>query len=584
VKPEWTVKPRTILICVLLVVATAVAYEPLSGNGFITFDDNSYITQNKRVRAGLSWDGVAWAFTTRETANWHPLTWLSHMLDAELYGLEPAGHHRTNWQLHVASTLVLFLVFRRMTAAFWCSAFVAAIFALHPLHVESVAWAAERKDVLSALFWMLTLAAYVHYTDRPSTRRYSLVVLGLAMGLLAKPMLVTLPFVLLLLDYWPLGRLLRDGEGATSLRRVVLEKLPLFALIGISSAVTYVVQQRGGAVEEAALGLRLANAVTSYVGYVVKTLWPMSMAVMYPFPAHGVPLWKVLGATFILAAVTAGVIRFGGRWRYLPVGWFWYLGTLVPVIGLVRVGYQGSADRYTYIPSIGLSILIAWGAADLAVRLKARPAWVAVPACLVLVALTWATWAQVGHWRDTVTLYLHAIRVTEDNYVVYTNLGVAHLKSNNHNRAIHYLEKSVRARPDFDHGHYNLAVALQRTGRIDEAMEHFRLTLEARPDYANAHFALGMLLQREGKPAEAIEHLRSALDAMPDNVRLKHRLATALHDVGRLDEAIKRYREVLKADPENFAAHGNLARALTAQGRLDEASYHRAESRRLQSR
>jgi tetratricopeptide (TPR) repeat protein len=581
-KPESSHRTRTIAICVLLFLATAVAYEPLRQNEFVDLDDDAYITKNQHVRAGLSRDSVTWAFTARAASNWHPLTWLSHMLDVELYDMDPAGHHRTGWLLHVAATLLLFLVFQRMTRAVWPSAFVAAVFALHPLHVESVAWAAERKDVLSGLFFMLTLGAYARYTERPGPGRYAWVFLALFLGLMAKPMLVTLPFVLLLLDFWPLERWGQNGarRGAA---RLVLEKLPLFALVGLSSVVTFLVQRAGGAVENVPFAVRLANAVVAYVVYVQRTLWPASLAVMYPFPADGVGWWPALGALSLLIVATAAVFRFGRRLRYLPVGWLWYLGTLVPVIGVVQVGYQASADRYTYIPLIGLSILVAWGAADLAQRLRAGRSWIVVPVALVLVALVFTTRAQVGRWRDTATLYGHAVRVTRGNYVILTNLGVEQSRQGNFVQAIDYLQRALEARPDFDHAHYNLGAILHRQGRLDEAVEHYRRALEATPGYVNAHLVLGPIAHRQGNLAQAIEHYRPALAARPENLELRFRLATALHGVGALDEAMGLYREVLQVNPENAVAHENLARALAAQGLLEQAAEHRAEALRLQA-
>ena len=585
---------RTLLICALLVLCTLVAYGTLSRNEFVSLDDNIYITSNKQVRQGLSAKTVAWAFTTGDTGNWHPLTWLSHLLDVELYGMDAAGHHATNLVLHLASATLLFLVFQRMTAAFWPSAFVAAVFALHPLHVESVAWAAERKDVLSALFWMLTLAAYVYYADRPCTRRYLLVVVTLSLGLMAKPMLVTLPFVLLLLDYWPLDRVRGQGEpGRKSAHderprfapgRLLLEKLPLFGMSIASSAVTFLVQQRGGAVENVALDLRLANALVSYVGYVVKMFWPTSLAPLYPFPRGGLPVSKVLLCALILVAATAVALYLGRTRRYLTVGWLWYVGTLVPVIGLIQVGYQASADRYSYIPSIGLSVLVAWGVAELVTRWRVRASWVAVPACAVLAVLAWTTRVQVSHWRDTFTLYEHAIRVTEGNYLMYANLGVAQVRRGEWQSAIANLQQSVLARPDFDHGHYNLAVALSRQGRVEEAMHHYRRTLDVTPDYTNAHYNLGNILHSRGELAEAIQHYRAASESKPDSLKMRLALGRALYQAGRLDEAIGEYREAVRRSPGSAAAHNYLAQALAARGLGQEAARHAAEARRLQSR
>ena len=568
-------KPRTILVGVLLVAATVVAYGTLDRNEFVSLDDNVYITANPNVQKGLSGESLAWAFSSSDAENWHPLTWLSHMLDVEMYGMEAKGHHRTNLVLHVANAILLLLVLARMTGAFWPAAFVAAVFALHPLHVESVAWAAERKDVLSTLFWMLTLLAYARYVERPGVRRYVAVASALALGLMAKPMLVTLPFVLLLLDYWPLRR----EEPA---RRLIVEKLPLFALIVASSVVTYLVQQRGGAVENVPLDLRLANALVSYAGYVVKMFWPVPLAPLYPFPLDGVPAWKVVASALTLLAATAGAVLIGRKHRYVAVGWLWYVGTLVPVIGLVQVGYQASADRYTYIPTIGLTIMLAWGAAELVRRLRVPAVWLAAPVLLVLALLAWTTRVQVGHWRDTFTLCGHTISVTEKNYMMYANLGVAHVRKGELEQAVANLRKSVEARPDFDHGHYNLAVTLSRQGRTDEAARHYRRVLEITPDYATAHYNLGNILQARGGLAEAIGHYRAACDSNPDFLKACLSLGRGLHQSARLDEAIEVYREAVRRSPGSAGAHTLLAQALAARGLMDEARRHAAEAQRLQ--
>jgi len=380
------------LIYLALALVTFVAFVQVGHNDFINYDDAEYVTENEKVQKGLNIESFVWAFTTGHASNWHPLTWLSHMLDCQLYGLSPAGHHLTNLFLHLLNTLLLFGVLKTMTRAVWPSAFAAVLFAVHPLHVESVAWIAERKDVLSAFFWMLTMAAYLRYTKHPCIVRYLPVVFAFALGLMTKPMLVTLPFVLLLLDYWPLKRL-QFGRinipESQSHKRLILEKIPLFTLAAISSVITCIVQQSGGAMggnEVLTVGVRLANALVSYVGYIHKMIYPKGLAVLYPHPLDGVGLWQPVVSFIILAVISAGVIFASRKRRYLATGWFWYLGTLIPVIGLVQVGSQAMADRYTYLPSIGIFIILAWGIPELLARWRCRKVIPAVLAGIVLVA------------------------------------------------------------------------------------------------------------------------------------------------------------------------------------------------------
>ncbi len=382
---EAPIMRREILICLFLVLATLTVYWQVGNYEFVNFDDDKYIIENFHVQKGLTRDSVIWAFTATHVSNWHPLTWLSHMLDFQLYGLNPSGHHLTNVFFHLVNTLLLFLVLKLMTGALWRSGLVAALFAVHPLHVESVVWVAERKDVLSTLFWMLTLWAYLGYTKRPGVKRYLVILLAFALGLMAKPMLVTLPFVLLLLDYWPLKRI-ELGQSAIGLPaasqpstiankpgaqafRLLLEKTPMFVLAAVSSVVTFIVQKSGGAVgalETYPFKIRMANALLSYVIYLKKMIWPQNLAVFYPHPGQSLPMWQAAGAGLLLVVVSIAVIRAGRRYPYLPVGWLWYVGTLVPVIGLVQVGDQAMADRYTYVSLIGLFIVVAWGVPDVA--------------------------------------------------------------------------------------------------------------------------------------------------------------------------------------------------------------------------
>ncbi len=455
-REQQRTKKRLLIISLLLIIATFMAFWQVTHCDFINFDDPEYVTDNRHVQDGLTVEGILWAFTTGHAANWHPLTWISHMVDVQLFGLQPGWHHLTNLLFHLANTLLLFLVLNRMTKALWQSAFVAALFALHPLHVESVAWVAERKDVLSTFFWMLTMGMYVSYVARPGLTRYLTLLLCFALGLMAKPMLVTLPFVLLLLDYWPLQRLeqkkppqevrkpLSKDKKRTPpvkapvqpvdhwplIRPLLTEKIPLFVLAVLSSIVTYLVQHHGGAVESLEAfppSARVANAFVSYSTYMVKMLWPTNLAVFYPHPRWW-PLWQVLGSVVLLIAITVLAIRGAKKRPYAAVGWLWYVGTLVPVIGVVQVGSQAMADRYTYIPLVGLFIIVAWAVPELLKKWPYRKEALIVLSALCLLCLFLVTWRQVGYWRNSIALYDHALEVTDANSLIHNNRGTAYSK------------------------------------------------------------------------------------------------------------------------------------------------------------
>jgi Flp pilus assembly protein TadD len=578
------VSERTLWICLVLTLATLGVYGRVWTHEFIGLDDFNYIVRNPNVAGGLTASGVAWAFTTGYEGNWHPLTWLSHMLDVQLFGLGPGPHHLVNVLLHIASTLLLFGVLQRMTGHAWRSAVVAGLFALHPLHVESVAWAAERKDVLSTLFGMLTLWAYVTYVRRPSRGRY-LAALGLfAVGLLAKPMLVTLPFVLLLLDFWPLGRAsgradvaggAEDGpliEGRAALR-LVAEKLPFLALTVVSSVVTFLVQQRAGAVAELEgypMGHRVANAVVSYVAYLGKTFWPTALAIIYPYPPS-LPAWSTLGSLALLIGVSVVAVLWARRHPYLPVGWFWYLGMLVPVIGLVQVGSQAMADRYTYMPSIGVFIVLTWGGHDLLARWRYRH--IARPAAAALALLVCAIVAgvQVGYWKSTASVWARAIAVTRDNFLVHYHLA-GHLVQNGQTREAlpHYVE-ALRINPAFMAARNNLGVTLASLGRIDEAIGHYTELIRLHPTYAEARNNLASALAGQGRNDEAIRELQEALKIAPDDAAVHFNLAALYRKTGRLTDAVRHYSAGLRSRPTYAEGYYRLGLVLAEQGRVDEA-------------
>jgi protein O-mannosyl-transferase len=524
--------PRPLVLHLALALLTVATFLPVLGAGFVAFDDPLYVTDNPRVQAGLSGEGMAWALTAEVASNWHPLTVLSHMLDCELFGLNPKGHHLSSLLLHAVNVLLLFEVLRRTTGAVGKSALVAGLFAVHPTHVESVAWIAERKDVLSGLFFLLTLAVYVGYARRPSLGRYLLVAGALALGLAAKPMLVTLPCVLLLLDIWPLGRW-RSGDGLRAALKLLGEKVPLFALAAAASAVTLLFQRGAQAEEDAAsFGLRLANAFSSLVAYLGDSLLPRGLAVFYPFPPE-IPVWQAAGAALLLAVLTAGALALGfAAWRVpggsrdgllaVPVGWLWFLGMLVPVLGLVQVGAQARADRYLYLPSIGLFVALVWGTGRIVERRGTRGSLrLAGAAGLILVlACAAAARAQTAHWAETVALFRRAVAVTEGNYLA----------------------------------HLNLAEALRERGVREEALEHYRAAVAARPQLPVAHAALGSALRAWGRPAEALPHLERAVALAPRDPRLRLALAAALDDLGRPDAAIGQLEAALALDPESPAA------------------------------
>lgn len=551
---------RIVWVCLFLVLATVAVYYQVHRFEFINYDDPQYVIENSHVTSGLTREGVRWAFAGVHAANWHPLTTLSHMLDCQIFGVEPGAHHLMNLLLHTINALLLFLLLAKMTGTVWRSAFVAALFALHPLHIESVAWVSERKDVLSTLFWMLTLWAYVAYTERPALQRYLVALLLFSLGLMAKPMLVTLPFVLLLLDYWPLGRWPTEEAGTgtrqpapyeanVTVAQLVMEKLPFLVFAATSSVVTFLVQRSCKAVmdlEKLPLSARIGNAFVSYVRYIGKMLWPTDLSVLYPHPLRW-PLPVVAGAVLLLVCVSVLVVWAARRRRYLLVGWLWYLGTLVPVIGLVQVGGQSIADRYTYIPLIGLFIMVGWGAAELVRAWKYRRIALTASVVIVLTGCMAWTWSQVGYWRDSSTLFRHAIKITPQNVLA----------------------------------HYNLGLALDDRGRLEEAMQHYRVALQLKPDYVAALNNLAMDLVAQGKIEEALAHYSEAIRIDANVPITRNNLGLAFAAAGRLDEAITQYVAALRINPGYERAHYNLGVALTAQGKTEQAIQHYREALRL---
>jgi tetratricopeptide (TPR) repeat protein len=510
-----------------LVALNLAVYASVRGNGFVTWDDGAYVAANPQVARGLTRDGAVWAFTTLHAGNWHPLTWLSHMLDVQLFGMDAGAHHVVGLVLHVANTLLLFGVLRRMTGATARAAFVAALFAVHPLHVESVAWAAERKDVLSTLFLMLALGAYVEYARRPSARRYVAVAAWFAAGLMSKPMLVTFPFLLLLLDYWPLRRTAGAGGdpgAARTWRNLVREKVPLFTLSAASSAVAFLAQRGGGAVSEVArlpVGARVANALTSYVAYVRTTLWPADLSPLYLYGPTSIRFDAALGAALVLVVVTWLAVREAERRPYLIVGWLWFLGGLAPVIGLVQVGIQSMADRYTYVPSVGLFIVAAWGAADIAAAVRVPRYVVTTAAALVVAACAVVASRQVGVWRDSVALWRQATRASAGNFVAHVNLGFALQLQERNDEAVAEYSEALRLKPDYGLAHNDLGDVLGALGRVDEAIAETSRAVRIEPSNASWRCNLGFLLKTKGDVAAAKREFDEALRIEPANVEAR---------------------------------------------------------------
>ncbi|MCH6568680.1 MAG: tetratricopeptide repeat protein [Acidobacteria bacterium] len=546
----------------LLITVVVLVYAPVKDYPFINYDDTLYVTEVPQVQQGLGWDSVVWSMTAMEAANWHPLTWLSHMLDVQLFGLNPAGHHLTNLLLHLANVLLLFGVLQQMTGAVWRSALVAALFALHPLNVESVAWVAERKNVLSTLFWLLTMAAYMGYVRKPHWGRY-LGMMGIfVLGLMAKPMLVTLPCVLLLLDYWPLGRLGKDSkEFWERLPRLAAEKLPLFIPVAAISVVTIAAQSQAGALsswEGLPLGIRVANAVLTYGVGLKKMLWPMDLAVFYPHPGNSLAVWPVALAALLLVILSLGVWWQGRRSRYLVVGWLWYLGTLFPVSGLIQVGGQAMADRYAYVPLMGLFIILAWGTAELAQTLRLPKAWLPAAGLCVVIVLIGAARLQLSHWRNSFTLFQHALESTQDNHMAHSNLGIAFLDNNDLDQAIGHFYKALEIKPTHAGVHTNLSIALRRKGMLDKALEHSIRSVQTNPDLAEAHNNLGISLFQKGRIEEALQEFRIALELKPDYTTCYYNLGVVLENQNRIEEAAESFRQALRLDPAHSQAQQHL--------------------------
>jgi tetratricopeptide (TPR) repeat protein len=572
--------PRLWWICLALAAITIAVFSPVFHYDFLTYDDQIYVTENPYVLSGFNSNSLAWAFQTSTSGNWLPLTWISLLLDFQCHGMKAGGYHLTNVLFHAANAVLLFLLLQKMTGAIWRSALVAALFAWHPAHVESVAWIAERKDVLSSFFWLLTLWAYLRYTEEGKARSakrkifYLSMMVLFALGLMAKSMLVTLPFVLLLLDFWPLGRISRS-----SLSRLVIEKMPLFALSAACCAVTIWAQQQSNAIASAAeipLWHRLGHVLVSYLQYIVMLVFPRDLAIFYPYPLHEQTA-LVIGGAAALVLFSALTIAAARRRPWLVVGWLWFLGMLVPVIGLVQVGDQALADRYTYFPAIGLFIILAWGGAELALRYPVVK--LSAPA-LTMTALV-ATWMQIHYWKDTRTIFERAVQVTPNNYLALTLLGELRATDGDLDGAMKLYREALRDKPNYSKGHFYLAHDLEQQGKIDEAKSEYAMALRLNPTFQQAHIFLGLLLAREKNYDQAATEYEAALKINPRSAPAHNDLARVLQTEGRLDESVRHYWAALQYDSSLAQAHNNLGVLYLQKGQLADAAAQLREALRL---
>lgn len=579
--PFASPRQRNLVLGLLLIVATLALYNPVSQHPFVNYDDDRYVTDNFHVRPGLHGETVKWAFTSYDEANWHPLTWLSHALDCQLFGLNPAGHHYVNVLLHAANAVLLFWILCLATGAAGRSWTVAALFALHPINVESIAWVAERKNVLSMLFFLLALLAYGHYAKRPSVRRYPAVVVLFACGLMAKPMIITFPFVLLLWDYWPLKR----TDSARIFSWLVIEKVPLMLLSAASAIVTLKAQKAGeaiGSIVQYPIAVRLENVVVSYARYIGKAFWPVYLAPMYPLRQGSLKMPLIVSSVIMLLSVTAVVIGQRRR-RYLLVGWLWFLGSLIPMIGLVQVGSQAMADRYAYLPFVGLFIMVCWSVADYASQSRRPQPYLAPVAALCLLSLSLLTHRQLGYWADNIKLWSHTLKVTQDSFIAEDNLGGALLKVGRTDEAVVHFRRAAAIEPSDAMSHLNLAADEQRHGHLAQAIAQYGKLIEATDDVrlrASAYTDLGYCYRQTGDRARARQSFQRATSLSPGAFRAWVGLGLLAHDSGDETEAASDYSRSLSIQPWDLA-YFLLAQALEKSGRIEESQAALEQAKRL---
>lgn len=589
---EMMPKKHFTIIAALLILVTFAAYQEVRNNAFINFDDDIYVTENQIVKEGLTLKGISWAMGFNERGYWQPLTWLSHMMDCELFGLNPAGHHMTNLVIHLANTLLLFWALCRMTGSVYRSALVAAFFAIHPLNVESVAWVAERKNLLSTFFWILSLVSYNWYTNTQKRDRYLLTLILFALGLMVKPMLVTLPFVFLLLDFWPLKRLkcgrrpeygqkepqeLTNKNPHINISKLIIEKIPFFALslasVWLSIASTQHIKNMVAA-DTVPITLRISNALVSYVTYMGKMIWPFELAVYYPFP-DSILLWQVAGAGVLLTAITGVFLFFMNRKRYMAVGWLWYLGTLVPVIGIVQGGlWPAIADRWAYVPLIGLFIIIAWGIFDIAQKWKFGKLVMAGLAITVIAGLFISTRVQLQYWKNSRTLFEHELEATAGNAVAYNNLGNALLEEGLTEAAINHYRSALKIDPNYAKAHMNLGNAFMNVGSVDEAVKHYVASIGINPLVAKTHNNLAVAFTAQGRFSDSHSHLQEALRLDPNYADAYNNLGAVYRKQGRVENAAKCYLEAIRLRPDFAEAYHNLGLLLWREGQLKAAAFY----------
>lgn len=552
------------VICVCIVAAIIAVYWPVCKYDFVKYDDDVYVTDNKNIQSGFNITNLQWAFTSGYASNWHPLTWLSHTLDYQLFKDWAGGHHLINILFHIANTILLFYFFKKITLSMWPSAFIAAAFALHPLHVESVAWIAERKDVLSTFFWLLTMLAYVNYTKTLKIKWYVSAFILFALGLMSKPMLVTVPFVLLLLDYWPLERKIS--------RRLLIEKIPFFLLSIVSCIITYLVQHSSGAitgVEIYGLKTRIGNIIAAYGAYIVKMIFPFRLAVLYPYPAGGLSAAKIIFSAMILLLISIYFILLARRHRYLLVGWLWFLGALVPVIGLVQVGAHAIADRYTYMPLTGLFIIIAFGAKELIPRQRYK--LLILPAAAILIFWSTAAFGQVKYWKDSLTLFARTLEVTKDNFIILTNYAACLNDAGRYDEAIEYSKKLIKMKPESPEIRNDFGCGLFNAGRIQEAVEQYYLALKYKPEFPQAYYNLGNALKKINNFEQALWCYQQAIKFKPDYTDAYLNLAAIFNETQQFTQAIEICDKLIKLEPSNVFAHGHRGMALAGLGENGEA-------------
>lgn len=566
--------------CLFIVISILYVYWQVRNFSFVNFDDRQYVTQNYYVQAGLTLKSIRWSLTAMQASNWHPLTWLSHMLDCQIYGLNPGHHHMTNVLFHVLNSLLLFFIFKRISGSLWKSAFVAALFALHPLHVESVAWVAERKDVLSTFFWMLTLWFYTDYVESSRLDKYLLVILFYILGLMAKPMLVTVPFVLLLLDYWPLKRFhLKSLDNENSSRQrlfhfgLIREKIPLVLLSSASCVITYIAQKSGGAVNSLGVipfHVRIANALLSYISYIGKMFWPHNLAVLYPYQMS-IPLWKSIGAGLLLILISLVVFRMLKSKPYLAVGWLWYLGTLVPVIGIVQVGSQALADRYTYVPLIGIFIMITWGISDWISKKHYGKIGLFIASASILTILMITSRLQVKYWSNSVTLFEHAVHVTHDNSVAQLNLGEALAEQGNMDKAVRHYKTALKTKPNLAGANINIGVYFRKEGKLDKAIDHFSKALQGTSHSAAALNEIGDTLGKKGDISGAVKYYLEAIRINPGYAKAYNNLGVILAGRNNVKAAIVFFSKAIQIRPDYAGAHFNLGKIFSKRNDPEKA-------------